>query len=145
MVPFPPPVGKLVTVGNKEPYKFGIRGVWVKATQADRVTSFPFTGRLTKLNWFSHRMSQAGCPRSRLYLILTLIPSPSWLWLNRVWSCHLQTGTCQEHLSVTQQQQQGHLPSASAETEACAAAAADLQHPPREFRVESGHSVLQGI
>ena len=57
----------------------------------------------------------------------------------------LQTGTCQEHLSVTQQQQQGHLPSASAETEACAAAAADLQHPPREFRVESGHSVLQGI
>ena len=35
-------------------------------------------------------------------------------------------------------EQQGHLPSASAETEPCAAAAADLQHPLREFRVEWG-------
>lgn len=37
-------------------------------------------------------------------------------------------------LSVTEQQ--GHLPAAFAETEPCAAAAVDLQHPPREFRVE---------
>lgn len=38
--------------------------------------------------------------------------------------CQLQMGTCQ-----------GHLPSASLETEPCAAA--DLQHSPREFRVKS--------
>ena len=37
-------------------------------------------------------------------------------------------------LSVTEQQ--GHLPAAFAETELCATTAADLQHPPREFRVE---------
>ena len=44
--------------------------------------------------------------------------------------CQLQTGTCQEHLPATEQQQ-GHLPSASEETEPWAAAAADLQHPLR--------------
>ena len=50
---------------------------------------------------------------------------PSWYW-----KCQLQIGTCQEHLLV------GHLPSAAAETKPCAAAAVDLQHPLREFRVE---------
>ena len=33
-------------------------------------------------------------------------------------------------------EQQGHLPSASVETEPRAAAAVDLQHPKREFRVQ---------
>ena len=40
--------------------------------------------------------------------------------------CQLQIGACQ-----------GHLPSASAEIDPCAAAAVELQHPPKEFRVES--------
>ena len=40
--------------------------------------------------------------------------------------CQLQIGACR-----------GHLPSASAETDSCAAAAAELQHSPKEFRVES--------
>ena len=31
-------------------------------------------------------------------------------------------------------EQQGHLPSASAETEPCAAAAVDLQHPLKEIQ-----------
>ena len=34
----------------------------------------------------------------------------------------LQIGTCQQHLPVTEQYQQGHLPPASAEIEPCAAA-----------------------
>ena len=38
----------------------------------------------------------------------------------------LQTSTCQGYLPVTEQQ--GHLSAASAETESCAAAAADFQH-----------------
>ena len=54
--------------------------------------------------------------------------------------CQLQIGTCLslqigtwlEHLPTTEQQQ-GHLPFASAETEPCAAVPAD---PLREFRVE---------
>ena len=50
--------------------------------------------------------------------------------------CQLQAGACQEHLPVTEQR--GHLPSASAETEPCATAAVDLQHPLRKFRVENG-------
>ena len=50
--------------------------------------------------------------------------------------CQLQTGPCPEHLPVTEQQEE-HLPSASAETEPCAAAAVDLQRPRREFGVES--------
>ena len=33
-------------------------------------------------------------------------------------------------------EQQGHLPSASMETERCAAAAIDLQRPLREFRMD---------
>ena len=41
-------------------------------------------------------------------------------------NCQLQTGACQ-----------GRLPSASVETEHWAAAAVDLQHPLREFRVET--------
>ena len=41
-------------------------------------------------------------------------------------NCQLQTGFCQ-----------GRLPSASVETEHWAAAAVDLQHPLREFRVEN--------
>ena len=39
------------------------------------------------------------------------------------------------HLPATEQQQ-GHLLSASVETETCGAAAVGLQHPLREFRVE---------
>ena len=39
-------------------------------------------------------------------------------------------------LSVTEQQ--GHFPSASVETEPCAAVAVDLQHPLGEFRMEWG-------
>ena len=39
----------------------------------------------------------------------------------------LKIGTFQEHLPVTEQQQ-GHLPSASEDTEPCAAAAADFWH-----------------
>ena len=39
-----------------------------------------------------------------------------------------QTGTWLENLPAPEQQQQGHLPSASAETELCAAAADNLQH-----------------
>ena len=39
--------------------------------------------------------------------------------------CQLQIGACQ-----------GHLPSASAEIDPWAAAAVELQHPPKEFRVE---------
>ena len=42
-----------------------------------------------------------------------------------------QTGTCQEHSPAREQQTREHLPSA------CAASSADLQHPCREFRVES--------
>ena len=49
-----------------------------------------------------------------------------WTELN----CQLQTRTCQKHLPVTEKQQ-GCLPSASAKTEPCAAAAAGLQHPLR--------------
>ena len=49
--------------------------------------------------------------------------------------CQLQIGPCQDHLPVTQQQQQGHLSSTSAENEPCAAAV-DIQQPLREFRVE---------
>ena len=48
----------------------------------------------------------------------------------------LQIGTGQENFPETEPQQQEHLPSASAETEPLAAAAADLQDPLREFRVE---------
>ena len=51
--------------------------------------------------------------------------------------CQLQIGTYREHLPETKQQQQGHLPSASAEIEPCAAAAVDLQHPLRVIWVES--------
>ena len=40
-------------------------------------------------------------------------------------------------LPGTEQQQQGHLPSASAETEPCAAAPADPQHALRGTQVES--------
>ena len=43
----------------------------------------------------------------------------------------LHIGTCQEHLPGTEQQEQGHLPSASLESEPHAAAPADLQHPLR--------------
>ena len=50
--------------------------------------------------------------------------------------CQLHIGTCQEDLAATEQQE--NLPSASAETEPCAAAAVDLQHLLREFRVEGG-------
>ena len=46
---------------------------------------------------------------------------------NECFKCQLQIGACQEHLPRTEQYQ-GHLPSASAETEPCAAAAADCQH-----------------
>ena len=46
-------------------------------------------------------------------------------------ACQLQIGSCQERFPATEQQQQGHLSPASAETEPCAAAAADLQHPLR--------------
>ena len=42
------------------------------------------------------------------------------------------------------EQQWGHLPSASAETESCAAAAAGLQYPLRECRWRVRHSRLQG-
>ena len=42
--------------------------------------------------------------------------------------CQPQTGTCQEHQPVTEQQKHRHLPSASAETEPCSAAADNLQH-----------------
>ena len=45
--------------------------------------------------------------------------------------CQLQIGSCQEHLPATEQQQPGHLSSASAEIEPCAVAAADLQQPLR--------------
>ena len=48
----------------------------------------------------------------------------------------LQIGTGQENFPATEPQEQEHLPSASAETEPFAAAAADLQDPLREFRVE---------
>ena len=41
-------------------------------------------------------------------------------------SSQLQIGTCQEHLPEPEQQQ-GHFPSVSAETEPSVAAAADLQ------------------
>ena len=37
--------------------------------------------------------------------------------LNKGERCQLQIGTCQEHLPVTEHQQQGHLPPASVETE----------------------------
>ena len=47
----------------------------------------------------------------------------------------LQIGAGRENFPATQQQQE-HLPSASTETEPFAAAAADLQDPLREFRVE---------
>ena len=40
--------------------------------------------------------------------------------------CQLQIGTCQDHLPATEQQ--GPLPPASAETDPCAAVAADPQH-----------------
>ena len=49
---------------------------------------------------------------------------------NGCFKCQLQIGACQGHLPGTEQQQ-GHLPSASAGIEPCAAAAADLQHPLR--------------
>ena len=48
--------------------------------------------------------------------------------------CQLQIGTCQ-----------GHLPSASAETEPCVAAAVDLQHALKGAQGgEMRHFVLQG-
>ena len=46
---------------------------------------------------------------------------------------------------MTEQQLQAHLPSATAEIEPCAAAAVDLQHPLREFRVRVRLSMLQGV
>ena len=51
-------------------------------------------------------------------------------------------GTCREHEPATEQL--GHLSPASEETEPCAIAAVDLQHPKG---VQGGvrHSVLQGI
>ena len=52
-------------------------------------------------------------------------------------SSQLQIGICQEHLPETEQQQ-GHFPSASAETEPCEAAAVDFQYTLREFSVERG-------
>ena len=48
-----------------------------------------------------------------------------------------QIGTCRERLPASEEKQ-GHLPSASGETEPCAAAAAERQHPLTGFRVESG-------
>ena len=48
-------------------------------------------------------------------------------------------GHLPRELPVTQQQQKGHLPSASVETEPCTAAAVDLQQSsPREFRDPGG-------
>ena len=49
-------------------------------------------------------------------------------------SSQLWIGICQEHLPTAEQQQQGHLPSASAETDPWAAATADLQHPLRAIQ-----------
>ena len=60
-------------------------------------------------------------------------------------NCQPHTGTCQEDLPATEQQQQGHLPSASAEVEPGAAAAADLQAPWGEFRVGSEALSARGI
>ena len=56
--------------------------------------------------------------------------------------CQLPMGTCQEHLPATEQQ--FHLPSASVEIKPCSAAAVDVQHPLRDFRVERG-TLLQGL
>ena len=50
--------------------------------------------------------------------------------------CELSTTNWQLPRALSMTEQQGHLPSAFAETEPCAAAAVDLQHPLREFRVE---------
>ena len=57
-------------------------------------------------------------------------------------TCQLQTGTCQEHLPATEQQQ-GHLPSASEETKPWAAAAADLQLPLRGIQGREWGTLLQ--
>ena len=67
-----------------------------------------------------------------------MYPPISYLSLrNECFKCQLQIGACQEHLPGTEQQQ-GHLPSASAKIEPCAAAGADLQHPLRGAQVENG-------
>ena len=56
--------------------------------------------------------------------------------------CQLQTGTCQEHLIAIEQE--GHLPSASAGTEPCAAAAGDPSTPPKGTQGRKRDTVLQG-
>lgn len=60
-------------------------------------------------------------------------------------NCQPQIGTCQEDLPATEQQQQGQLPSASAEVEPRAAEAANLQPPWGEFRVGSEALSARGI
>ena len=58
--------------------------------------------------------------------------------------CQLQIGTFPEHFPVTEQQQQGYLPPASAETEPCTAAATNPQQPEGGAEWRLRHSVLQG-
>jgi len=50
--------------------------------------------------------------------------------------CVLSTTNWHLPRALSMTEQQGHLPSAFAETEPCAAAATDLQHLPSDFRVE---------
>ena len=60
-------------------------------------------------------------------------------------NCQPHTGTRQEDLPATEQQQQGHLPSASAEVEPGASAAADLQPPEGNSGWGVRHSLLEGF
>ena len=81
---------------------------------------------------------------------VTSAPSPSRLpgaWVRKLLGkqCQLQMGTehWQEPRAVAASAQ-GHLPPASVEIEPCAAAAVDLQHPLRKFKVECAPGNLVG-
>ena len=52
--------------------------------------------------------------------------------------CSVSTTNCLLPRALPVTEHQGHLPSALAETEPCATATVDLQHPLREFTAESG-------
>ena len=70
---------------------------------------------------------------------LTLVKGLFWGWrskYNHLIDMSTTNWHFQEHLPVTEQQQWGHLPSASGEIEPCPAAAVDLQHPQRESELQ---------
>ena len=80
---------------------------------------------------------------------MALLTQWTWVWANsrRLWRTG-KPGVLQsmgsQRVGHWATEQQGRLPSASAETEPCAAAAVDLQHPLQEIQGGDWGTLLQG-